>query len=128
MSNTNTNEKSEIVIIEKTLFDTMYKKKIGIKDAIYTKSGLIATLLISYLAVEGHLSILYLVFWVVFIFYIIKRSDVLAHTKDRHLWGKKFLFQLFRKFEEKKNVIPNNDVEIILKECRKRRKVKKVKK
>ena len=117
----NTKEQTEWAVIEKTIFDTMYKKKITLKDALYTKGGLISLLIIIYLATNGELEILHVVLWIVFIFFIIKKSTILAHTKDRNLWGKKLLFQLFSELQQKKNREKNDEIEIILKACEKKK-------
>ena len=115
----NINDKTEMAVIEKTIFDTMYKKKITLKDALYTKGGFFSLLVIAYLAQKNQLQIVHNVVWIIYIFFIIKRSTVLAHTKDRHLWGKQFLFQLFSNFQKKKERHKNKEVSVILEACKK---------
>ena len=80
--------KVDSVAIEKILFDTMYQKKIGIKDWFFTKLGVATLLSTVYLAITNSLDVQKIIFITFIILVSLQRTTILAYTKDINIWGK----------------------------------------
>jgi hypothetical protein len=102
MSSTTKENSAESVVINKILFDTMYKKRIMLFDWFYTKAGAGSLLLLISIGIFGDIQIMHIVGWFAFAFFMVQRSTILAHTKDRELWGKVFIYDLFEKIQSTK--------------------------
>jgi len=124
---TNTDSDAEAVIINKILFDTMYKKRITLKDWLYTKYGLasIATLVLIWWTDE--LKVIHLLMWLAFAFTMLKKNTILAHTKEKNIWGKVVINNIVGKIEEIKPFRERLETDQIIEECTitPKRKVKK---
>jgi len=114
---TNTDIDAEEVLINKTLFDTMYKKKISLKDWLLTKSGLASIAVIFTLWLLDELKMIHLLLWLAFGFTMLRRSTTLAHTKEKNIWGKVILNKIIQSIEAIKPFRERVETDEIIKEC-----------
>lgn len=120
------------VVVERILFDTMYKKKITFKDWMWTKTGIGSLAYICFLGVNGELEVYHILGWLLLGFFMVQKTDIVAFDKDRKLWGKILLKKVIDRIEERKKVIENLETPYIIEQCKKirrrRRIIKKKKK
>jgi len=86
--------------INNIIFGTLYKRKISIKDWLYTKSGFGILLLLLYLFLTNSLDgqniavVLALALW------LYNREKTLAHEKEKLVWLIKYKKWIFQKLNE----------------------------
>lgn len=90
--------------INNIIFGTLYKRKISIKDWLYTKSGFGILLLLIYLFSTDSLDGQNIAIVLALSLWLYNREKTLAHEKEKLVWlikYKKWIFQRLNEIEKK---------------------------
>jgi hypothetical protein len=112
------------------IFGTLYKRKISIKDWLYTKAGFLVLVVSVYLFFTDSLNGQNIAIILAFSLWLYNKEKTLAHEKEKSVWllkYKKMIFQRLEEIEKKKieKMSKFTEAEEILEACHKNKQQKK---
>lgn len=86
--------------IDKILFDTVYRRRIGFKDWLYTKHGIFSIALLIFLVVTERTDGSYLFAYVIFVMYFFMKESTLLFEKSKLVYGYVKLEEMHNKLKK----------------------------